>query len=74
MNGRPGEKNLFGPAVPLFLLELDGVSRTAGQGRGVGGVGGWICFLLSSFAILCMYAHMIGEAFSELERLLVYLS
>jgi len=38
------------------------------------GVGGWICFFLFSFAVLRMYAHMIEEAFSELEGLPVYLS
>lgn len=69
-----GRRAYVGQRSPLFLLKLDGVSWTAGQGRGVEGCW-WMDLLFTfSFTVLCMYAHMIGKALSELERSLVYLS
>jgi len=41
---------------PLFLLKLDGVSRTAGQGRGAEGGCWWMDLLFIYF--LCDFMHV----------------
>lgn len=56
-NGRSGEESLHGSTALLFLLNLDGASWTAGQGRGVEEGCWWVDMIFTFFLYSFMHLH-----------------